>query len=133
MVSLTNVTLINEEDRQGSTSNSPRIDPDQDVVVIDITENDNSRGLLEFTVTNVTVDEDIGSVGLEVVRSRGTFGTVGINFNVTGMTATGEDFSPASGSLQFAMDVSSLTIVIDIINDSEAELAEVIIYPVDIE
>lgn len=128
MVSLTNVTLVNEEDRQGSTSNSPRIDPNQDVVIVDITENDNSRGLLEFAVTDVAVDEDIGTIELEVVRSRGTFGTVGVDFNITGVTATGDDFSPDSGSVQFGMDVSSQTIVIDIINDSEAELAEVYNY-----
>ena len=127
------MTLLNEEDRQGSTSNSPRIDPDQDVVIIDITENDNSRGLLEFAVTESTVNEDDGTIELEVVRTRGTFGTVGVDFNITGVTAGGDDFSPDSGSLQFGMDVSSQTITIDIINDSEAELAEVIICPVDLE
>ena len=119
------MTLVSEGDRQGSTSNSPRIDPNQDTVIVDIMENDNSRGLLEFAVTEVMVEEDVGSVELVVVRNSGMFGTIGVDFNVTGITATGEDYSPDSGSLQFGMDVSSQTITIDIINDSEAELEEV--------
>ena len=121
------MTLVEEGDRQGSTSNSPRIDPDQDTVTVQISENDNSRGLLEFVVAEATVNEDVGSISLEVVRSGGTFGTVGTDFNLMGVTATGggEDYSPDSDSLQFGMDVSSQNITIDIINDSEAELDEV--------
>lgn len=126
MVSLTNVTLVNEGNRQGSTSNSPRINSDQDTIIVEINENDNSRGLLEFVVSEVTVDEDVGSVELEVVRSSGTFGTVGVDLNITGLTATGDDFNQDSRSLQFGMDVSSQTVMIDIINDSVAELDEVI-------
>ena len=127
VVSLTNVTLFNEEDRQGGTSNSPRINPDQDTVTIEISENDNSRGLLEFAVSAVTVDEDVGSVELEVVRGGGSFGTVGTGFTTTGVTASGggEDYTPDTGSIQFGMDVVSQTITFDIINDSEAELEEV--------
>lgn len=120
------MTLVDEDDRQGSTSNSPRIgSTDQATVVVEITENDNSRGLLEFAVTEVTVDEDVGSIMLEVVRNSGTFGIVGVDFNITGVTATGDDYSPSSGTLVFEMDVRSQTITIDIINDSEAELEEV--------
>ena len=128
MVSLTNVTLFNEGDRQGSTSDSPRVDPDQDTVTIEISENDNSRGLLEFAVSDVTVDEDVGSVELEVLRGSGSFGTVGASFTTTGVTASGGgvDYSPDSGSIQFGMDVVSQVITIDIINDSEAELEEVL-------
>lgn len=126
VVSLTNVTLVNEGNRQGSTSNSPRINSDQDTIIVEINENDNSRGLLEFVVSEVTVDEDVGSVELEVVRSSGTFGTVGVDLNITGLTATGDDFNQDSRSLQFGMDVSSQTVMIDIINDSVAELDEVI-------
>ena len=124
-VSLTNVTLIDEEERQGSTSNSPRVDPNRDTVTVEIDENDNSRGLLQFLVTQLIINEDIGSIELEVERSSGTFGQVAVDFNVTGTTAGSEDFSPQSGTLQFEMDVTSQTITIDIINDSEAELEEV--------
>ena len=127
VVSLTNVTLFNEEDRQGSTSNSPRVDRDQDTVTIEINENDNSRGLLEFAVSDIAVDEDVGSVELEVVRGGGSFGTVGASFTTTGVTASGGgvDYNPDSGSIQFGMDVVTQIITIDIINDSEAELEEV--------
>ena len=125
MVSLTNVTLINEEDRQGSTSSSPRINLDQATVIIDITENDNSRGLIEFDTSDITIDEDVGSIELEIVRRSGTFGAVSVDFNITGITATEEDFDPQFGTVVFEMDVASQIITIDIINDSEAELEEV--------
>ena len=126
VVSLTNVTLVDEADRQGSTSNSPRIGTDQATIVVEITENDNSRGLLEFVVTEVAVDEDAGSAVLEVVRNSGTFGIVAVDFSITGVTATGDDdYAPSSGTVVFEMDVSSQSITIGIINDSEAELEEV--------
>ena len=127
LVSITAIQLVNEEDRQGSVSASPRTDPNQDTVTVQIEENDNSRGLLEFVVTEVTVNETVGSAVFVVHRAIGTFGTVGVDFIVSGITATGGgvDFSPDSGSLQFAPDVSSQEVAIDIINDSEAEFDEV--------
>ena len=118
---------MNEEDRQGSMSSSPRTNPGDETIIVQIEENDNSRGLLEFVQTEITVDETVGSITLEVVRTSGTFGRVGVDFTVSGVTATGggTDFSPDSGSLEFEEDVSSQTITVDIINDSEAEFDEV--------
>ena len=106
-------------------SNSPRIDLNRGTVIIDITENDNSRGLIEFVASEVTVDEDVGTIELEILRNSGTFGRVSVDFNVTGITATGEDFSSDSGTVVFEMDSASQNITIFIINDLEAELEEV--------
>ena len=124
-VSLTNVTLVNEQDRQGSSSTSPRVDPERDTVTVEISENDNSRGLLQFLVNQLTVEEDVGSIELMVERSSGTFGAVSVDFNLTGVTANSDDFSPQPGTVQFGMGVTSQTITIDITNDQEAELEEV--------
>ena len=124
-MSLINVTLVNEEDRQGSDSNSPRVDPNRNTTTVEITENDNSRGLLNFVVSQLIVEEDVGSVELVVERNSGTFGSVAVDFIVTGTTASSDDYSPQSGTVQFAMDMASQTITIDIINDSESELEEV--------
>lgn len=126
-MSLTGVQLVEEEDRQGSSSNSPRIDSNMDTITVIIAENDNLRGVLDFAVGEISVEEDSGQAYLEVVRTVGTFGTVGVHFVVSGVTATGGgvDFSPDTGFLTYEMDVSSQTIAIDIINDSEPELEEV--------
>ena len=117
------MTLINEADRQGSTSNSPRVD--NGTVTVEIRENDNSRGLLQFVRSELTVDEDVGSIVLVVERGRGVFGNVGTDFNVTGITADLEDFSPQSGTVDYEVAMTSQNITIYIINDSEAELEEV--------
>ena len=78
-------------------------------------------------MTEIAINETIGSALFVVRREIGTFGTVDVDFIVSGITATGGgvDFSPDSGSLQFAPDVSSQEVVINIINDSEAEFDEV--------
>jgi len=52
---------VNEEDRQGSMSSSPRTNPGEETITVQIEENDNSRGLLEFVQTEITVDETVGS------------------------------------------------------------------------
>ena len=119
--------LINNEDREGTTSNSPRVDADRSMVILEIGENDNSRGLLQFLVSQLTVDEAIGSIQLEVERGDGVFGRVSADFNLTGITASADDFSPELGSVEFEMAVSSRNITVYIINDSEPEFDEVII------
>ena len=117
------MTLINEADRQGSTSNSPRVD--NGTVTVEIRENDNSRGLLQFVRSELTVDEDVGSIVLVVERGRGVFGNVGADFNVTGITADSDDFSPQLGTVDYEVAMTSQNFTIYIINDSEAELEEV--------
>ena len=124
-MSLTNVTLINEEDRQGSTSNSPRLDVDLATVTVEIAENDNSRGLLQFVVSQLSVDEDVGSIQLVVERGDGVFGRVAADFSVAGIMADSDDFSPQSGTVEFEMAETSNNITVYVVNDSEPELEEV--------
>ena len=50
-VVLTDVELVNEADRMGSPSNSPRIATNQESTVINILENDDSRGTLHVVTT----------------------------------------------------------------------------------
>ena len=50
-VVITDVQLVNESDRMGSPSNSPRIAAGQESTVINILENDDSRGTLHVVTT----------------------------------------------------------------------------------
>lgn len=113
--------------RENSTSNSPRTEPGQESIQVQIVENDNTRGILSFAETAVSVEENAGSVSLEVTRSGGTFGEVGVEFVVTGVSATGGgvDFGTDGGTVLLGMNVREADIVVNITNDLEAELEEV--------
>ena len=120
--------LADEGDRQGSTSDSPRTNPGEESVRVVISENDNSRGILSFAQTAISVEENAGSVLVAVSRTGGTFGTVGVEFVVTGVTATGGgvDFSPDAGSVgSILMGEEVALIMVNITNDVEPELEEV--------
>jgi len=93
--------------------------------VVQITENDDSRGRLSFAVTNVSVEENAGFVSIPLTRTGGTFGTVGVGFVTTGITATGGgvDYSPDSGTV--LTQNGGLTLEINITNDVIPELEEV--------
>ena len=128
LVSITEVRLADEGDRQGSTSDSPRPNPGEESVQVVISENDNTRGVLSFAQTAVSVQENAGSVLVPVSRTGGTFGTVGVEFAVVGVTATGGgvDFSPDAGSVESILMGDEVGfIVVNITNDVEPELEEV--------
>ena len=100
-----------------------------DSAAILIQENDNSRGILVFSVTKVhqcvlklsslpllslsfvkaadgtvRVTEDAKTVMLTVERKSGTFGTIGCSWSATPRSALGNgiDFSPPSGTLRWS-------------------------------
>jgi len=125
LVNITDVRLADEGDRQGSSSDSPRTVTGNESVVVRITENDDSRGRLSFAVTNVSVEENAGFVSIPLTRTGGTFGTVGVGFVTTGITATGGgvDYSPDSGTV--LTQNGGLTLEINITNDVIPELEEV--------
>ena len=93
--------------------------------MVQITENDNSRGRLSFAVTTVSVEENAGFVSIPLTRAGGTFGTVGVVFVTTGITAAGGgvDYSPDSGMV--LTQNGGLALEINITNDVIAELDEV--------
>lgn len=125
LVNITSVRLVDEADRQGSMTDSPRIRQDGGILEVQITENDNSRGVLSFVESAISVSEDIGStVTLPLTRTGGTFDTVGANFVINDGTTLPSDYSPSSGSVMFQSGESAANIVITIINDPEPEFDE---------
>lgn len=123
-VNITNVRLVNEADRQGSISLSPRAGAE--AVEVQIIENDDSRGALSFIMATASVNEVIGgNIQLEVRREGGTFGTVGVEFTAVGVSASSLDFDPPSGSIMLESGVDVGFIEINITNDPEPENDEV--------
>ena len=103
---------------------------DQSVISVNILANDdvqNAFGALTFTQASISVEENAGFISIPVNRTGGTFGSVGAEFEVTGVTATGGgvDFTPDFGSINFDMGESLIFLVVNIVNDVEPELEEV--------
>ena len=126
LVNLTSVRLADEADRGGSVSSSPFILPPGQVLEVVISENDNNRGLLGFSRSSVTVEETLGaSVTLQVLRDRGAFGVVGVDYQVTVGMATTEDFTgPVSGTFTFDSGQTSTNLTFFIVDDVIPEEAE---------
>ncbi len=127
LVTITEVQLVDEAVRGNSTSNSPRTETGQESVQVQILENDNTRGVLSFAESAVSVEENAGFVSLQVVRSGGTFGEVGVDFVTSGATAIGGgvDFSTDSGTVGLPMNVREVEIIVNVTNDLQPELEEV--------
>ena len=117
--------LASEADRDGSTTNSPRLLLGGETATVQIQENDNSRGIVNFVLTSVAVTEEPGSsVVLELERTRGTFGDVGVNFVMRAGTASLEDVVLATGTVQFTTGQQRASLTIEIFNDAIPELDE---------
>ena len=130
LVNITSVRLASESDRDGSITPSPRLLVGGEIVTVQIQENDDSRGVIDVAFTSASVaEEPSAAVTLELVRTRGTFGTVGVNYIVRPGTASLDDVSrtTASGSVQFADGQQRATFTVDIVNDALPELDEVFV------
>lgn len=125
-MNITGVRIANEADRQGSSTNSPRVRESGRTVQVVIAENDNNRGLLNFATSSVTAVEMFGAqVTVQVTRSRGTFGAVSTEFVAVDGSATSADYVlPASPLLVFASGVEEVNITISIVNDQLPESDE---------
>lgn len=92
--------IANEADRQGSSTDSPRVQESGRTLQVVITENDNNRGLLSFAVETVTVEEEFASqITLQIVRSGGAFGSISVEYATQDGTATSADYRPVSAAL----------------------------------
>ncbi|MEM9644970.1 MAG: DUF4347 domain-containing protein, partial [Planctomycetota bacterium] len=84
-----------------------------------------SPGVIALESSNVTVDEDAGSVRLSVVRSQGTDGAVTVDYATQPGSATeGDDFTAQSGTLTFEDGETRQDIVIPILDNNVAESIE---------
>jgi len=79
-------------------------------------------GLLAFELDELLVDESDGNVTLTVMRRHGAHGAVSVEWETKDGTAvTPNDYTAASGVLEFAHGQVSQTITVEIKDDSRAE------------
>lgn len=92
------------------------------VYVID----NDAYGTVQFTQSTITVNEDHGTLALQVTRTGGQSGELTATYaTVDGSAKAGEDFVATSGTLTWAHnDTAPKTIFVPIIDDAEPEPPE---------
>ncbi|XP_059193370.1 adhesion G-protein coupled receptor V1 [Centropristis striata] len=92
-----------------------------------ILKNDNAEGVLEFMqdYVNITVEEDVGTVLIPVVRRVGLYGLVTAQFISRGLSATFDlDYILNNGSVTFVHGQNTSYINVTIIDDLDSEQTE---------
>ncbi|KAI6651563.1 G protein coupled receptor 98-like protein isoform X1 [Oopsacas minuta] len=124
-VRIVRASLVDESDRQGSVSDSPRPkNSTLEVAEIHIRPNDEFRGILSFDVTlgqdgTYHISESVGIVVIYINRTSGNFGEIGASWLLESITTAPSDYTPTSGTLTFldgqAVDTIEFRITDDII------------------
>lgn len=105
-----------------------RVEASQDTAIITVLKSDSSNGIFGFVSDSLasTIGEP-GSITLAVNRSEGQFGNVTVTWEVqdtsSGMVAT-QDFSPATGYIEFQENDNLQTFVITALDEMVPELNE---------
>ncbi|XP_056232770.1 adhesion G-protein coupled receptor V1 isoform X2 [Seriola aureovittata] len=97
-------------------------------LVVVILKNDNVEGILEFRqdYVSTTVEEDVGTVLIPVVRRVGSYGPVSAQFISRGLSATLDlDYILYNGSVMFVHGQNTSYINLTIIDDLDSEYAEI--------
>jgi hypothetical protein len=99
------------------------------IATLTITENDAQPfGILEFSGSSYSVNEDSGSLTITVQRNNGSQGSGSIDYSISdGAATTGNDYTATSGSLDFTDGQISASFTIDILDDALQEGSESII------
>jgi hypothetical protein len=84
-----------------------------------------AAGELNFDAASYEVHENAGALTLTVTRSGGSAGAVSVNWYTFDFTATGgQDYQPASGSVELLDGETSKPFRISIVDDAEYEVHE---------
>jgi len=84
-----------------------------------------ASGSLQFTVSSLQLIEDVGTVTLTVQRAGGSVGNLSVDYSTTDGTAiAGQDYTAASGTLNFTAGETSKTIQLAILDDATTEPGE---------
>ena len=95
--------------------------------VVTIVDDDSlSPGVLQFISPTFTLDEDAGSLAIEVRRTGGTDGIVSVDYATTDGTATSTDYIPVSGTLTLTDSQTTASFMLAVKNDAIMEEDETV-------
>ena len=80
-----------------------------------------SVGKLEFDADSYWADEDAGTASIDVVRVGGSDGRISVDYATADGTADSSDYTPVTGTIEFADGETLKTISVPILDDSVAE------------
>ncbi|XP_036383544.1 LOW QUALITY PROTEIN: adhesion G-protein coupled receptor V1 [Megalops cyprinoides] len=132
-LNITRVELLNDSNwdftvrEHGLQLDQPPAVGNVSAVTIVIQKSDNAEGILEFDpdYVNMTVEEDVGTIVIPVVRRRGSYGQVTADFISRGLTALpGLDYILPNGSVTFSHGQNLSYINVSIVDDPEREYSE---------
>ncbi|XP_030633613.1 adhesion G-protein coupled receptor V1 [Chanos chanos] len=133
-LNITNVELLNDSvvdytvREQGLQLDQPPSIGTPPSMVVVIQKNDNAEGVLEFhpDYINITVEEDVGTLSIPVLRRVGSFGQVSAEVIARGLTAQqDEDFILLNDSVTFQPGQTLSYLNISITDDLDREYSEV--------
>uniref|UniRef100_UPI003AAD5B8E adhesion G-protein coupled receptor V1 n=1 Tax=Centroberyx gerrardi TaxID=166262 RepID=UPI003AAD5B8E len=127
-VELFNVSAVDYTVREsGLQLDQPPAIGDISSLAVVILMNDNAEGILEFSqdYVSITVEEDVGTLLIPVVRRVGSYGPVSVQFISRGLTATPDlDYILSNGSVMFSHGQNTSHINITVIDDLDSEHEE---------
>ncbi|XP_058231364.1 adhesion G-protein coupled receptor V1 isoform X3 [Hemibagrus wyckioides] len=97
-------------------------------IMIVIEKNDNVEGILEFdpSFINITVEEDVGTFSIPVLRRVGVYGQVSVDYITRSFTAqSGSDYILQNGTITFRPGQNISHINVSIVDDLDRESSEV--------
>ncbi|XP_026994314.2 adhesion G-protein coupled receptor V1 isoform X1 [Tachysurus fulvidraco] len=97
-------------------------------IMIVILKNDNVEGILEFdpSFINITVEEDVGTLSVPVLRRVGVYGQVSVDYVTRSITAqSGTDYILQNDTITFRPGQNISHINVSIVDDLEREYNEV--------
>lgn len=81
-----------------------------------------ATGSVQFEVNSIQLIEDVGIANITVVRKGGSTGNLTVDFATADLTAiAGQDYTPTSGTLNFASGETSKNIQVPILEDNDTE------------
>ncbi|MEI6349473.1 MAG: Calx-beta domain-containing protein [Verrucomicrobiota bacterium] len=90
-----------------------------------IYDDSNSKGALQFSASNLTVQENDGYARLTITRLGGSSGSASVRYTTSNLTAiSGTDYKAASGTVSFAAKQLTASVSIPILNDNVFEQPE---------
>ena len=118
-----NVALALSNPKNLGGGAAPQIGPNAPA---QLTINDDDASTFAFSAPSYSVREDAGHATITVKHTGATNLAAAVNFATGGGTATGADYTPASGTLTFAAGETTKTFDVAITNDGTAEANETV-------
>lgn len=96
--------------------------PNNSTVTILENESAPPAGTVQFSGANLNVAENASGVSITVIRTGGSFGTVTVDYSTSNGTAIGGiDYTNSSGTLSFTEGVTTVSVNVPIIDDTNYE------------